>query len=257
MHVCGQVIFESRQEVAFERVISDFISLRSRPSRIPFPLPPMPTRRQLAKPATTAAKLRDRLVIPPRSLPAPPPSLLASTATPRSRAASCARENLRTMTDDRLALIAGALDDRLTFHHEMTSRALLFISKLRSSGCQVLSITSPLPSRMKRPTTSLAPVPLSLKSFIVSPLWVSPQELLEPWVVSFPPVIPHAVRVVALVTVSATMGPPIEVAKLSLVAAKVSTGHHGWARSISLREPKSPDTSLITDGMLKTDESDH
>ena len=151
MHACGQVIFESRQEVAFERVISDFISLKSRPSRIPFPLPPMPTRRPLAKPATTAAKFRDRLVIPPPSLPAPPPSLLASTATPPSRAASCARENRRTLTDVRLALIAGAADDRMTFHHDMTSDALLIISKLRSSGSLVLSSTSPVLSRNSEP----------------------------------------------------------------------------------------------------------
>jgi len=46
------------------------------------------------------------------------------------------------------------------------------------------------------------------------------------------------VRVVAPVAVSTTVGPPMEVAPLSLVAAKVSTGHHGRARSISLREPK-------------------
>ena len=146
------------------------------------------------------------------------------------------------MTDDRLALIAGAVDDRLTFHHEMTSHALLFISKLRSSGCQVLSITSPLPSRMKRPTTSLAPVSLSLKSFIVSPLWVSPQELLEPWVVSWPTVVVDAVRVKAPVAVSTLVGfPPLEVAPLSLPAAKGSTGHHGRSAlgGINLREPKS------------------
>ena len=219
MHVCGQVIFESRQEVAFERVISDFISLRSRPSRIPFPLPPMPTRRPLAKPATTAAKLRDRLVIPPPRLPPPLPSRLASTATPPSRAASCARENLRTLTDDRLALIAGAVDDRVTFHHEMTSHALLFISKLRSSGCLVLSSTIPLLSRMKRPTTSLSPVSLSLKSFIRCPL-LSPQELLEPWVVLWPTVVVDAVRVSAPVAPSATMGPPKEIAPFLLVDAK-------------------------------------
>ena len=163
MHVCGQVIFENRQEVAFERVISDFISLRSRPSRIPFPLPPMPTRRPLAKPATTAAKFRDRLVIPPPSLPAPPPSLLASTATPPSRAASCARENLRSLTDDRLALIAGAVDGRLDGDHDMTSHALLFISKLRTSGCLVLNSTIPVLSRIKIPSTSLSPVFLFLK----------------------------------------------------------------------------------------------
>ena len=141
MHACEQVSFESRQEVLVELGISDSISLRSRitinPSRIP-------------------SRLRDRLVIAPPSLPPPPPSLLASTATPPSRAASCARENLRTLNDDRIALIAGAVDDRVTFHHEMTRHALLFISKLQSSGCLVLSSTIPVLSR------SLSPVPVFL-----------------------------------------------------------------------------------------------
>ena len=112
--------------------------------------------------------------------------------------------------------------------------SLLPLSRGLSCGCQVLSLTSPLLSRKMTPALRVSPASRK-PSF-------SPQELLVVVVAGWPTVVVDAVRVKAPVAVSTLVGfPPLEVAPLSLPAAKGSTGHHGRSAlgGINLREPKS------------------